>query len=280
MAPLCWWKGLLCASAGPPEPGGHRGGATGQPQQDEQGPLFLEVLGAEGCLRLHGPWEWALQASPFPFLLLWRGQVSKGSRLKPLRSQASRLSSVGSSGAVSQPSPQQIWKEVPVYWSDPHWVSVSWVRIQTLQLSSQTSEGLRCLLAPPGMTLAWVVPAARWASRSSPLSLPPHNHAGGRGAKDSGADRDSTLPDKTRPSRSFRWLPRTLRACRPTSLGAAREPAGVGQPGARTACPLSGTALSPTPPSSALARPTGASCWALASVVFPGLCPPSYGSGT
>ena len=97
MAPLCWWKGLLCASAGPPEPGGHRGGAIGRPQQDEQGPLFLEVLGAEGRLRSHGPWEWALQAGPFPFLLLLRGQVSKGSRLKPLRSQASRLSGVGSS---------------------------------------------------------------------------------------------------------------------------------------------------------------------------------------
>lgn len=58
---------------------------------------------------------------------------------------------------------------MPVYWSGPHWVSV------TLQLSPQTSEGLRCLLAPPGMTLAWVVPAACWASRSSPLSPSPHN---------------------------------------------------------------------------------------------------------
>lgn len=98
MAPLRWWKGLLCASAGPPELGqGHRGGAIGWLQQDEQGPLFLEVLGAEGCLGLHGPWEWALQAGPFPFLLLFRGQVSKGSRLKPLRSQTSHLSSMGSS---------------------------------------------------------------------------------------------------------------------------------------------------------------------------------------
>ena len=139
-----------------------------------------------------------------------------------------------------------------------------------------------------GANLSFTTPPRR-LSGAPPRAPSPGGGEGGEAVARSGAGEGIPLPPRhpkaREPALASSNANDHLWQRAPVEQTKGAWPGGVGISQAASAPPnrASGPLPPPPPPSFLargvrLARPTGASCWAAASVVFPGLCPASHGS--